>query len=81
MQTQPRRGSLAPVDAPIDEARETYRVGIVGTAAALDLSVEAPSISLSAAQLVALGTGPLMIEVRQSGDFGVSQPARLTVQQ
>jgi hypothetical protein len=68
------------VDAPLGEAGEMYRVRIASGDSAVDLSSDVPNLSLSAAQLASLGTASLKIEVRQVGDFGASQPARLTIQ-
>ena len=72
-----RRGSLAPIDAPVGEAAEQYRVNLSGTASSAEVLAAAPSLSVAAAARAALGLGDLAIEVRQIGDAAVSHPAEL----
>jgi hypothetical protein len=79
VQTQRRRDSLAPVDAPLGEMREQYRVNLTLGAATIELLTDEPTLTIPSAELAALGSGPTTIEVRQLGDFAVSRPTQLTL--
>jgi hypothetical protein len=76
---QRRRGSLAPIDAPLGESSEQYRVNLAGTSGSAELVATATSISVDAGQVAALGAGPVAVEVRQIGDVAASRPAKLTI--
>ncbi len=67
------------VDAPLGEALEQYRVTIAGSLSTFETLTAEPGFALSVESVVALGTGPAMIEVRQVGDFAASRPAQLNL--
>jgi hypothetical protein len=66
------------IDAPLGEATEQYRVTLTGAARTLEYPARAPSLTVSAADVAALGSGPVDVEVRQLGDQAASRPAQLT---
>ena len=72
---------LDDIDAPLDEEAERYRLSAtrsIGTALVRD--VDAPGVTLAAADLAALGEGPLRLSVAQIGTAAASlPPATLTV--
>jgi hypothetical protein len=65
------------IDAPLGEAREQYRVDIVGSAGSIERIVDEPAVTIAAADIGALGFGAASIEVRQIGDMAASRPAQL----
>ena len=67
------------VDVPADPDLAGYRVTLARTGVATDYSTSDPSLVLTAAQLTALGTGPITIAVRQVGSFGLSRPVTLII--
>ena len=67
------------VDVPADPDLSGYRITLSRSGAGSDYSVTDPSLALSAAEIAALGTGPLTIAARQVGSFGLSRPATLTI--
>ena len=67
------------VDVPADPDLAGYRITLTRSGAAVDYSVSDPSLALTAAQVAALGTGPLTIAARQVGSFGLSRPATLFI--
>lgn len=67
------------VDAPVDWDFAGYRVTIARGASAVDLSVSEAALSVSAAELAAIGTGPITVSVRQAGAMGVSRPATIII--
>ena len=67
------------VDVPADPDLAGYRITLTRSGAAVDYSVSDPLLALTAAQLAALGTGPLSIAARQVGSFGLSRPATLII--
>lgn len=67
------------VDAVLAETREQYRVDVRGADSAIRLVVEQPSAMLARSEL-GIGSGSVSIEVRQIGDFGLSEPAELTIE-
>lgn len=67
------------IDAPIGEAREQYRVTVSGVTASLEVETGQPSLTIAAAMLAGVGTGPAVIEIRQIGDWAASRPAGLTL--
>ena len=67
------------VDAPLGEASEQYRINLFGTAGSAELLAAAPSLTVPAADVTALGLGDLGIAVRQIGDVAASRPAELTI--
>jgi len=67
------------IDAPLGEAREEYRVTLEGASGSTELIVTAPSATVAATDLAALGSGALTISVRQIGDAGVSRPAEINL--
>jgi hypothetical protein len=72
---QPRRGSLAPVDAPLGETREQYRLNISAQSASLEWLCDRPALTIAASELAVLGAGAAHVEVRQLGDCAASHPA------
>ena len=67
------------IDAPLGEASEEYRINLAGTAGSTELLATSPSVTIAAADVVALGLGEMTLEVRQIGDVAVSRPAELTL--
>jgi hypothetical protein len=67
------------IDAPLGETSEQYRIVLTGTASTIELTSSQPTETLEAGNVALLGAGPVSIEVRQVGDFGVSRPAQLTI--
>jgi hypothetical protein len=72
-------GWLDAVDVPLGETREQYRATLTGTAYSIELLCEGPTVTIEAAELTQLGTGPVAIEVRQLGDWAASPPAHTTI--
>jgi hypothetical protein len=66
------------VDVPPDPDLIGYRIAISGAAALLEFALAENQLTLSAAELASLGSGPLTITARQVGSFGLSRPATLT---
>jgi len=67
------------IDAPLGEVIEQYRVNMIGIAGSLQLTATQPLLEVPASDAAALGSGELMIEVRQIGDVAASRPAQLTL--
>ena len=67
------------VDAPLGEEREQYNVAITGTAGALELVADQPTLSVPAQQLALAGAGPATLEVTQVGDWALSKAAQLQI--
>jgi hypothetical protein len=67
------------VDVPLGERIELYRVTVTNAQESIELETDRPELQLSAEQLVALGSGPATIQVRQVGDAAVSRPAECNV--
>ena len=67
------------VDVPVDPDLAGYRVTLARNGAASDYSTADPALMLTAAQVAALGTGPISIAARQVGSFGLSRPATLII--
>lgn len=64
-------------DAPLGEELERYQVRILPAAGPEAIeTVPTPELQLTAQRIAA---GPVLIEVRQAGDHGLSPPARLTL--
>ena len=67
------------IDAPLGEASERYRVALKSAAGSIEIETSEPKLSLSAAEIGGLGTGAVVVEVCQIGDWAVSRPAELTL--
>jgi hypothetical protein len=67
------------IDAPLGEAREQYQVDLTGSAGTIEFIVDQPSLTVAAADLESLGSGPATIVVRQIGDLAASRPAQLSI--
>jgi hypothetical protein len=67
------------VDAPLGESSEQYRVSVTGTDLNLELETTEPFLTIMNSDVVSLGPGDAVIEVRQIGDFAASHPARSTI--
>jgi hypothetical protein len=63
-------------DAPLAEEREAYRVTVTGGDGSRIVEVDAPTLTLTAAER---GETPLLVAVRQAGLFGDSPTAELTI--
>jgi hypothetical protein len=72
---QRRRGSLAPVDMPLGERVEQYILAVTLGSQSLEYSYGSPTMTVPAADLLALGSGLATIAVQQVGDWGASRPA------
>lgn len=70
---------LAPVDAPLGEMREQYRVNINGAGGSIELLADVPNLTIAANDLSPLGSGVATVDVRQIGDLAISPPARLSI--
>ena len=66
------------IDAPLGEAREQYRLVITCVANAREYATYQPGFTVGASDVAELGSGTIVIEVQQVGDFGTSPAARLT---
>jgi hypothetical protein len=67
------------VDAPLGERVEQYRVTLTDSVTTAEFLSDQPSLSIPAAAVAALGTGPATFEVSQVGDFAASRPARISI--
>jgi hypothetical protein len=63
----------------VGEEREEYLVTIHGASGSAELSTDSPSVTISAADISNLGSGPAVIQVRQIGDWGASRPLESTI--
>ena len=66
------------IDAPLGEAREQYRLVITCAANSREYATDQSGFTVGASDLAELGSGTIVIEVQQVGDFGTSPAARLT---
>jgi len=67
------------VEAPVDGEVQGYRVSIAGAAGAIERDTDGSNLSVGAAEIAALGTGPFIISVRQIGALALSRPATITI--
>jgi len=67
------------VDVPLGELKEVYRVQLAGVAGTLLLETDTPTITIAAEDLNRLGAKPWSAEVRQVGDWGISDPVVLQI--
>ncbi|MES2146998.1 MAG: phage tail protein [Pseudomonadota bacterium] len=67
------------IDAPLGEASEQYRVTISASTATATFVCSAPQLTISAAALAPLGSGPATVDLRQIGDRALSRPATLAI--
>jgi len=67
------------VDVPPDADVTGTRINLAGAAGNLELSTSDSSLVVAAAQVTALGAGPLTISARQIGSFGLSRPATIII--
>ncbi|MEO6579991.1 MAG: phage tail protein [Sphingomicrobium sp.] len=67
------------VDVPTDPDLAGYRITLTRAGASVDYTATDTSLTLSAAEFAALGSGPLSIAARQVGSIGLSRPAMLTI--
>lgn len=67
------------VEVPLGEQAEIYRVTVQGANRELTLEASEGALSLSAAQVASLGSGPASVSVRQVGDRALSRPATCTI--
>ena len=70
---------LDAVDVPIGESREQYRVTLTGSSASAEFTCGEPVLTIGAAEVATLGSGPAQADVRQVGDWAVSRPAQLSI--
>ena len=70
---------LDEVEAPNDATVDGFRIRASRGGGFVERDVTASMTSLSAAELSALGTGPVTVEVRQIGALATSRPAALTI--
>jgi hypothetical protein len=70
---------LNEVDAPLGEAREEYRVTVIGSHDRLEFSASSPALEVAAADLARIGAGVAQVEIRQIGDLAASYPTKLTI--
>lgn len=74
-----RWGSLAPIDAPLGESSEQYRVNIARPLGSLELTTSEPALQVLAGELASVGSGQVTIAARQIGDWGASRPAEISL--
>jgi len=67
------------VDAPLGETAELYRVLLSGSSAMLERDAAEPRLTIAAADVATVGSGPASIEVRQIGDLAASRPASIDI--
>ena len=72
-----RRGSPAPIEAPLGEAAESYAVALDGPAGRVEAVTGAPSFEFDAAQVASVGSGSAILSVQQIGDQAASRAASL----
>jgi hypothetical protein len=70
---------LAPIDAPLGETQEQYRIVLTCGDKVLEYLANQPALTVAAADVATLGSGEIDIEVQQIGDFAASRPARITI--
>jgi hypothetical protein len=70
---------LDEVDVPIGETQESYSVRVEGTTGTLLQDCGSPTLTIPAAELSAVGSGPAIIAVRQVGDWAASVPAEISI--
>lgn len=70
---------LAPVDAPLGETREQYRIVLSSADKVFEYSADRPTFLVPAGDVAATGSGDIAIEVQQVGDFAASHPARMMI--
>lgn len=70
---------LDEIDAPLGESTEQYSITLTGVATQIELASNQPNATASPETLTALGAGPVVIEVRQIGDFAASHPAQTSI--
>jgi hypothetical protein len=70
---------LDEVDVPIGETQESYSVRVEGTTGTLLQECGSPTLTIPAAELSAVGSGPAIIAVRQVGDWAASVPAEISI--
>jgi hypothetical protein len=64
---------------PLSERIEQYRITLTSATSSSELVSNQGSLTVPAATVTPLGSGPTTIEVRQIGDFAASRPAQLTI--
>lgn len=67
------------MDAPLGEAREEYRITVIGVNSSAEFVATAPALTVPRASLSALSPGQISILVRQVGDTAVSRAAELSM--
>jgi hypothetical protein len=67
------------MDAPIGESREAYRVRLEGSAGIVERETGVAEAAFSAAEMAAVGRGPVLISVVQIGDRALSRAATATI--
>ena len=66
-------------DAPLAEQAERYRVEISRGAGTAMVETDGPSLAIPAAALAAIGVGPATARIAQTGTFGASRAAIITL--
>lgn len=67
------------VDAPLGASSEVYRLRLEGGIGAVDREVVVAEAIFTAAQIAAIGGGPLTLSVAQVGDLAVSRQSTLPI--
>lgn len=70
---------LDEIDAPIGETKEEYSVTIEGVSGTLVRDCGSTTLTIPAAELIAAGSGPATIDVRQVGDWAASPPTAVSI--
>jgi hypothetical protein len=70
---------LDEVDVPLGEGSEQYRVTLLGDVATIEFTCAEPALTIAAADLATVGSGPAEVAIRQVGDWASSPPAQITI--
>lgn len=67
------------IDAPLGERAERYVVALAGNGASLEREATSESTIFTAAEIAPFGAGPVAVEIRQAGDWGLSRAGEAIV--
>ena len=70
---------LDEVDTPLDPLVQGYRLRMSGGSATVERDCVAPELTLTASEVLTLGSGPIDIQVRQIGALALSRPETITI--
>lgn len=67
------------IEAPADPVVQGYRLRLAGATGSIERDCTDTQMLFSAAEIAALGGGPIVLEVRQVGTLALSRPATITI--